>query len=203
MPPPPRRARPTGRRPGDSGTREAILEAALGLFAERGYDATSVRAVATAAGVDPALVRHFFGGKEQLFATAVADRVRMTPLLTSAAAAHPTDAGRALTEAYLALWEAPDTGPLVRALVRSAATSENAARMMREMITPRIHDATGGDDEVARRIALAASHLLGVAMARYVVRVRPLADLPRDELVARLAPVVQHHLTGAPGQPLG
>lgn len=195
--PPSRRARPTGRRPGDSGTREAILEAALGLFAERGYDATSVRAVATAAGVDPALVRHFFGDKDALFATAVADRMQMVPLLQEAAAAHPTDAGRALTEAYLDLWERPETGPVLHALVRSATTSPDAARMMREMATPRILDATGGDGQAAHRIALAAAHLLGIAISRYVVRMPAVADLPRDDLVARVAPVVQYHLTGA------
>ncbi|GIG39156.1 TetR/AcrR family transcriptional regulator [Cellulomonas phragmiteti] len=197
MPAPPERPRPTGRRPGDSGTRDAILDAALALFAERGYDGASLRAIAAAAGVDPGLIRHFFGDKEALFATAVADRMQVAHLLARAASADPTTAGRAMTEAYLGLWEGPDTGPIVRALVRSATTSESAARMMREMIGPRIHDATGGDTALAGRIALAASNLLGVAMARYVIGVGPVVDLPRDELVDRLAPVVQHYLTGA------
>lgn len=194
--PAPEPPRPTGRRPGDSGTRDAILDAALALFAERGYDGASVRAIAAAAGVDPGLVRHFFGDKEALFATAVADRMQVAPLLARAAAADPATVGRAMTEAYLSLWERPDTGPIVLALVRSATTSESAASMLREMIGPRIADATGGDPELARRIALAASSLVGAALARYVVRVGPIADLTHDELVDRLAPVVQHHLTG-------
>lgn len=195
MPTPPRQ-RPTGRRPGDSGTRDAILDAALALFADRGYDGASLRAIAAAAGVDPGLIRHFFGDKEGLFATAVADRMQVADLLARAASADPATVGRAMTEAYLGLWEDPGTGPIVRALVRSATTSPGAAHMMREMIGPRLRDATGGDADLARRVALAASNLLGVAVARYVVQVGPVVDLPRDELVDRLAPVVQHYLTG-------
>lgn len=195
MPTPPR-PRPTGRRPGDSGTRDAILDAALALFADRGYDGASLRAIAAAAGVDPGLIRHFFGDKEGLFTTAVADRMQMGDLLARAAAADPATVGRDMTEAYLTLWEDPGTGPIVRALVRSATTSAAAAHMLRQMIGARMQDATGGDTERTRRIALAAAHLLGIAVTRYVVEVGPMVDIPRDELVDRVAPAVQRYLTG-------
>lgn len=183
-----------GRRPGDTSTRDAIGEAALALFAENGYDGTSVRAVAARAGVDPALVRHYFGDKDALFAHAVAGRSRLTEEL-SAAVAH--DGGpdvRAITRTYLTLWEDPETGPVLRALTRSATTSEQAGTMLRELLSSRLRDVVLGDEARARAVSLAAASMLGVAFARHVLRISPIADLTIDELVDTVAPAIQGYL---------
>lgn len=190
------RKNPGGRRPGESGTRDAILDAALDLFSERGYDGASVRAIAAAAGVDPALIRHFFGDKSNLFATVVADRTSIPERIARAVGSDPSTAGRAAADAYLRLWEAPDTGPVLLALVRSATTSEHAAAMMREVLGSRVLASVAADPERVRRFALAGSHLLGVAVARHVVRLPALADLTHDELVDEVAPTIQRYLEG-------
>lgn len=190
------RRRPTGRRSGASGTRDAILDAALALFAERGYDGASVRAIAGAAGVDPALVRHFFGDKETLFATVVADRSTIPARVLSQLDGDPASAGRALTAAYLRVWEDTETRPVLLALMRSATTSRRAAEMLRDTLMARAGAQPTMNPERLRRIALAAAHLFGVAVARHVLRVPPVADPTVDELVDQLAPTIQRYLTG-------
>ena len=194
-----RRARPTGRRAGDSGTRDAILDAALRLFAERGYDGASVRAIAGAAGVDPALVRHFYGDKEALFATAVASRTTLVEQLAAAVPGDPATTGARVAAAYLGLWEDPATRPVLLALVRSATTSEHAADMLREALTARVSAALGALEgpAVSRRFALAAAHLMGLALARHVLRLPPIATATTEELVAEVAPTIQRYLDGS------
>jgi len=194
------RVRPTGRRAGDSGTRDAILDAALRLFAEHGYDGASIRAIAGAAGVDPALVRHFFGDKDALFTTAVAQRTTIVQRLADALAGDDALAGRRVARTYLELWEAPATRPVLLALARSATTSPRAAGMLAEIIGGRIlppHDDMTGP--AVRRIALAGSHLLGLAMARHVLALPPLSAPSLDELVDAVAPTIQRYLTGTAG----
>ena len=190
------RKNPGGRRPGDSGTREAILDAARLLFAERGYEGASLRAIASTAGVDPALIRHFFGDKQSLFAATVADRTTLPERMLGAIAGDPADVGRRFTDAYLRLWEAPDTRPLLHALVRSAATSQGAADMVVDLLQGRMRSHEGVDDVIAQRISLAGAHLLGIAFARYILRMPPLADLSHDDLVAEVAPTIQRYLSG-------
>lgn len=190
------RKRPSGRRAGDSGTRDAILDAALRLFSERGYEGTSLRAIAASAGVDPALIRHFYGDKETLFATAVADRTSIPERVLAAVADEPASAGRAFSDTYLRLWEEPETGPILRALVRSATTSHRAADMLRETLSARGRQTPGLGPERIGSLALAGAHLLGVAVARYVVRAEPIAALSREQLVDQLAPTIQRYLDG-------
>jgi AcrR family transcriptional regulator len=194
-----RRERPTGRRAGDSGTRDAILDAALRLFAEHGYDGASLRAIAGEAGVDPALVRHFYGDKEALFATAVASRSTLVERLAAAVPGDPATTGARVTTTYLGLWEDPATRPVLLALVCSATTSEHAADMLREALTGRVAAALGPLDDpvVSRRFALAASHLMGLALARHVLRLPPVASATTEELVAEVAPTVQRYLDGS------
>jgi AcrR family transcriptional regulator len=193
-----RRERPTGRRAGDSGTRDAILDAALRLFAQHGFDKASLRAIAGEAGVDPALVRHFYGDKEALFATAVASRTTIVERVAAAVPGDRATAGVRVTTAYLGLWEDPATRAVLLALVRSATTSEHAADMLRDVLLGRIPSALGDleNPAVSRRLALAASHLMGLALARYVVRLPPLATLTTEELVAQVAPTIQRYLDG-------
>jgi AcrR family transcriptional regulator len=194
------RKRPTGRRTGDSGTRDAILDAARDLFAERGFDGTSVRAIAAAAGVDPALIRHFFGDKDTLFTTTVADRTNIPRHLAESLAGDPATLGERVTDTYLRMWEEPDYQPILMSLVRSAVTSEHAADMLKEMLISRVRndEAIGPvDDERMRRISLAVSHLLGVAFARFIIKIPAIADLSHQTIVAEVAPAVQRYLTEA------
>lgn len=188
------RGRPPGRRSGDSGTRDAILDAALGLFAENGFEGTSLRAIAGVAGVDPALIRHFYGDKQTLFATAVAHRTAIPARLAAAIGDVPTT-GHALADAYLRLWEEPDTGPIIQALVRSATASQQAADMLREVLVSRVQSQVTGGPERLTSVALAAAHLFGIAMARHVLAIPPIVDLTHDELVDRIAPTIQRYLT--------
>ena len=190
------RKNPGGRRPGDSGTREAILDAARLLFADRGYEGASLRAIAATAGVDPALIRHFFGDKQSLFAATVADRTTLPERMLGAIGGDPADVGRRFTDTYLLLWEDPETRPLLHALVRSAATSQGAADMVVELLQGRMRSHDGVDDVLVQRISLAGAHLLGIAFARYILRMPPLADLSHDDLVDEIAPTIQRYLSG-------
>lgn len=193
----PPRKRPTGRRAGDSGTRGAILDAALTLFSERGYDGASLRAIAQVADIDPALIRYYFGDKEALFIATVADRTTIPERLAGALAGDPGAVGQRATDAYLRLWDDPDTRPILLALVRSATASPRAADMLQEILGSRIQiHAPAATSEFAQRIALAGSHLFGLAAARYILRVPAITALDHDTLVAMVAPTIQHYLTG-------
>jgi AcrR family transcriptional regulator len=185
-----------GRRPGPSDTRVEILRVARELFAERGYDRTSVRAIARGAGVDPALVHHFYGTKEGLFVAAVEfpfDPAQMIPQIIDG----PPDAvGERLARAFFSLWEDPRIQMRLVGLFRTAMTSATGAAMLREFLgsalLARIADSLG----VARvRVGAAASQMIGVAMLRYVVGVEPMAAASVDELVGLVAPTLQRYLT--------
>ncbi len=184
---------------GDSGTRDAILDAARDLFAARGYEGASLRAIAHAAGVDPALIRHFFGDKESLFASTVADRTTVVQRMTAAMQGDPATVGERVADTYLALWEEPETGAILQALVRSASTSPRAATMLVEVFLGRIRADGGLEDSQVLAVALGGAHLLGVAFARHVVGLPPLAEPDRQVLVAALAPTIQAYLTGTSG----
>lgn len=195
----PGRRRPTGRRSGDSGTRDAILDSARDLFAQRGFDGASMRAIATSAGVDPALIRHFFNDKESLFAATVGDRTTIPERLTAALAGDPDQLGQRVADTYLRMWEEPDTRPILMSLVRSAVTSDRAAKMLLDILGARVRfedNPIAVDPARMRRVGLAASHLVGVAMARHVIHVEPIVELSHEELVAEVAPAIQRYLTG-------
>jgi len=191
--------RPVGRRPGEQRTREQILDAAREQFARHGYAAATMRGVASAAGVDPALLHHYFGTKYALFAASMqlpADALQAMSLL---AGADPAELGERLTRLYLGLWEHPASNRQLRALVASVLTHDQAARTLREavsaeLLTPLV--AALGAEDAALRITLAVSHVVGLALARYVLAVPPLAEADLEVLVRTVAPVVQHYLTG-------
>ncbi len=200
----PSRKRPTGRRTGDSGTREAILDAAQELFAQSGYDATSIRAIASGAGVDPGLIRYFFGGKQELFAATMAQRTVIPATIAQALSGNPATLGRRVTDAYLGLWEDPGTRPILLGLFRSAMTTKEAAQMLIDALSARVRDDTplpAPDNPRTRGFALAATHLLGVAIARHIIKLPVIVDLTHEELVDMLAPEIQLHLAGESGPP--
>jgi AcrR family transcriptional regulator len=207
--------RHSGRRAGGSGTAEAILAAAREQFGQHGYDRATIRGIAAGAGVDPALVHHFYGTKEALFAAAMRLPVTPGPLLTAALAeAGPPGESRGehLVRVALALWETPDVRATMLALVRSAVTGEQAAAMLREFITAailrQVASAAGLDtlpaDEAEYRIGLVATQMLGLAMARYVIGLPAVVTASADDLAAAVGPVLDRYLAGAipvPGRP--
>jgi AcrR family transcriptional regulator len=192
--------RRTGRRPGNPDTREAILSAARSAFAEKGYDGASIRAIATGAGVDPALVHHYFGTKDKLFLETMNSPVDPVDLITEATMGERDEIGVRFVRAFLAMWDGP-RGAAAVALLRSVVGTEWTTKLFREFIITQILRRAvpklGLDPEQAHlRITLAASHLVGLALARYVVKVEPLASAPSETLVAAVGPAVQRYLTG-------
>jgi AcrR family transcriptional regulator len=196
----------TGRRPGVSGTREAILDAARRAFAEQGYQQATIRGVAELAGVDPALVHHYFGTKQDLFVAAVQLPINPVPQLMAVLGEDPDRTGERIVEVFLSVWDhAADRSPLL-ALIRSAVGDERAAAMLREFITEEVLGQLAhrlGSPDARLRATLVGSQLIGLAMARYIIRVEPLASAPAAELAAAVGPTLQRYLTGdvavAPG----
>ncbi|PWC02938.1 TetR family transcriptional regulator [Agromyces badenianii] len=197
---PRRRGRPRGVTAGD--TRARILEAATAEFGEHGYEAASVRAIARRAGVDPALVHHYFDGKQALVAEVVEVPLRPDRLVREALDAPLEELGERLVRAVLGAWDSGPVRPAAVAALRSAIGQGPVARMLREFlrreIMQRIASALGGADDAELRAELAASQLVGVIMVRYVLEFEPVASVDVDELVRRVAPAVQWHLTGRP-----
>jgi AcrR family transcriptional regulator len=194
--------RRSGRRPGSSGTREAILAAARRQFAERGFDRATIRSIAREAGVDPALVTHFHGSKQRLFLAAVELPFDPEQLFPAALAGGGADVGRRLAEVLVGMLEDPARRSVIVGIVRSAVSEPEAARMVREVIGERILGIVARElstDDAPLRAALVGSQMVGLVMARYVVGVEPLASLPAERLVEVLAPTLQRYLTG----PLG
>ncbi len=188
-----------GRRPGKSGTREQILAAARARFAESGFDRVSVRAIAADAAVDPALVHHYFGTKRNLFAAALALPVDPETVLAQVRAVPVDQIARAVLRAVVGLWDSPQGAAVVGAfrtilgggdpqLIRSFIL-EVALKEVRGRV-----DAPPGSADV--RVSLAASHMIGILVARRILEIEPLASMSLDELVERCAPQIQHYLTG-------
>lgn len=187
----------TGRRPGNSSvTKNEILEAARATFAEFGYESATMRRIATAAGVDVALLAHHFGNKEQLFVA-----VHDLPINPSAMADVFSDASEGEVGEGIARFSltmlATDDSPAI-SLMRAASTNANAAAMLRGFIDRTLVEPIAEmiDAEDARdRVALVASHLLGVLFARHIVGIPELASASIDELVDTVGPVLQRYLT--------
>ena len=191
--------RRTGRRPGDSGTREAILTAARESFGSSGYSGATIRGIARAAGVDPALVHRFYGSKDSLFAASLELPVDPAVLLPPLIASGPDGLGERLVRTFLDVWDAtPGQGPML-ALLRSAVSDEAAAAQLRDLLTKVVLGplvAGTGADRPELRTALAATQLVGLAVARYVVRLEPLASAPAETLACTVGPALDRYLTG-------
>ena len=199
-----------GRRPGESRTREAILDAARRRFGEQGYDGTTIRGIAADAGVNPALVHHFYGTKERLFAAAMRLPVVPSEIITVVLGAERdrlgAEFGRHIGEiligTVLRAWDVADIRTAFLGLLRAAATTEQGVVMLREFVTSTIlaslTEVAGlSDDAEGRyRATLVASQVVGLGFARYVLGLEPLAAASNDDLVAAIGPTVQRYLTG-------
>ena len=177
----------------------AVLDAARARFADHGYDGTKLRDVAADAGVDVALVSYFFGSKDGLFAAAMALSVNPAELVDQLMRDGVDGLGERLLRTFLALWDDRERGNPMVALVRSAATNEQAAALLRGFVERELLGriaAAIDAPEPQLRAALAGTHLVGLIMARYVVRVEPIAGCDADTLVAAIGPTLQRYLTG-------
>jgi AcrR family transcriptional regulator len=204
----PGRARRSGRRGGDSGTREAILAAARARFGDLGYDRATIRKIAGDAGVDAALVHHFYGTKEQLFVAAMRLPVNPGDLIQAAVAAAAQDEGGSLGEhmlrTVLAVWDVAEVRAMFLGLLRSATTSEQATAMLREFVTDAILDrlaevagrAAPGGGDADYRAALVASQVLGLALTRYVLGLDALKRASHEDLAAAIGPTLDRYLAG-------
>lgn len=189
----------TGRRPGEPATRERIAEAARHLFAERGFDRTSVRAVAAEAGVDPALVHHYFGTKQRLFIEAVDFPIDAAAAIGTLSAGDVDDAGERLVRFALRLWDDPVVLPRLLGVLRSAVTDPEAARMLGTLFTrqgPVQLVRALGADQPDLRAELVGTQLVGLAVARHVLRVEPLASADHETIVAAIGPTMKRYLVG-------
>jgi AcrR family transcriptional regulator len=188
----------TGRRPGNQGTREAILEAARQAFADRGYDGASIRQIATDAGVDPALVHHYFGAKDRLFLAVIQAPADPGEILPKVLVGGIDGVGERLVRGFLSVWDSP-AGNAAAALIRSAVQHDWSARMMREFITRQILRRLMRTLEIDRkeaplRASLVASQMVGMAMARYIIKLEPLASAPAETVVALIGPTIQRYI---------
>ena len=196
---PPDGARRRGRRPAGEDRRGAILAAARDEFGARGFDGTTLRGVARAAGVDPRLVHHYFDGKDDLFVAAFELPARPQQLLEAVLGTDVDAIGARLVRMFTTVWDTAEGRQRIVALVSAATASESGARMLREFLTREVFTrivARLGSDDPELRAALAASQMMGIAVARYVVRLEPLASAEPDLVVALVGPTVQHYLTG-------
>ena len=197
---PRRRGRPSHADSADApAARDRILAAAREEFSERGYEKTSVRGIAKAAGVDSALVHHYFCTKEQVFEASI--EVAFGPLLSApgSIAEGPLDGvGERLARFFFGVWENPATRKALLAIIRSAVNNEVAASVFRRLISAQLLRRVAAQldtPDAELRAELAAAQLVGIAMLRYVIKVEPLASANPEQIITRVAPVIQAHLT--------
>jgi AcrR family transcriptional regulator len=189
-----------GRRSAGDHSREAILASARKLFAEQGFEGTSLRQVAREASVDPAMVHHFFRGKDELFAVSVELPADPAEVLAGVGSTEPGARAEAIVRAVLRLWESPAQYGLA-AFVRGTIGSKAKTAMLREVVNRTILSRVmagvpGPAEEVRLRGNLVASQVMGLMLTRYVIRLEPLASATQDDVVRMVAPNIQHYLTG-------
>ncbi len=185
-----------GRRPGPSQTRDAVRSAARRLFAELGYDKTTIRAIGREAGVDAALVHHFFGTKEQVFVAAMELPFEPSAVIPEILAGPRDELAERVVRLFLSVWRNPEGRAPILAILRSATTNERAAAMFREFIAAamlsRLADALG---LTRLRVEAAAAQLVGVVLVRYVIGVEPLASASEEQIVRLVTPVLEYYFS--------
>jgi AcrR family transcriptional regulator len=198
-PPGRRTGQRTGRRPGSEDTRGRILGVAREAFGERGYDATSIRGVAASAGVDAALVHHYFGSKQQLFLAASEFPVDPAEMVPRMLAGPREQMGERVVRTVVGLWDRPEVRPMLLGIVRSATTDPVAAGMARRMLAegPFLALARALDlPDAETRATLAGTQLIGLAISRYVIELEPIASMSPDDLAAAIGPTIGRYLAG-------
>jgi len=188
-----------GRRPGNQDTRGQIITAARQAFAEKGFAGASMRAIAAEAGVDPALIHHYFDSKQQLFLATVALPLELPEIVGKVAAGTRDDLGERLVRTVLGVWDS-DLQPSLVAAIRTTLTDPALTRSVGEFLALEVIGQVLRRDlppeEANRRAGLVASQILGLLMGRYVLRMPVLANRRTEDLVAEIGPTVQRYVDG-------
>lgn len=193
----------TGRRPGQSGSREKILAAARVQFAKHGYDRATIRGIATSARVDPALVLHYFGSKHDLFIAAMKLPFDPAQFIPELVAPGLDGLGERLVLRFVETWDSREGRHLI-GFVRSVVSHESAATMMREFFTHAVLGRIARSlelEEPQRRAGLAGSQLFGLALVRYIVKLEPIASASADDLARWVGPNLQRYFTADLSRP--
>lgn len=179
-------------------TRERILDAARTLFAEQGFERTTIRAIASAAEINPSLVIRYFGSKEGLFAASTDIDLRVADL----SAVPEAERGETIVARFLDRWEGPDAGEELPVMLRAAASHEGARdrflEAMQRQVRPMIATICP-PDRIDVCLALCKTQLSGLAFTRYVLRVPAVVALDRDFLIRRIGATIQGYLTNPDG----
>jgi len=186
-----------GRRPAGEDTRAAILDAARTEFSAKGYDASSLRAIARLAEVDPALVHHYFEGKAALFVESMSLPFNPAFLIDTILAGPQQDVGERLARTFFDIWESAKGRERLVALLRSAVSNEDAARMLREFLAREVFGKVAVAMAVPQphlRAGMAAAQMIGLALMRYVICFEPVVRASIDDVVALVAPTLQRYL---------
>ena len=194
--PAPRRV---GRRPGSADTRGVVLAAARAEFAAHGYEKASMRGIARVAGVDPALLHHYFGSKDRLFLAVLDFPIDPRTVVEQIVAGERSEVGERIARFALTLWEDQGVRERLLAVLRGAAGSPEVAAMLRGFVVGELVGRIAAGLAVPQpelRVELVISQVIGLAMARYVIAVEPIASATADELVPLLAPTIQRYLVG-------
>jgi AcrR family transcriptional regulator len=187
-----------GRRPGAPDTRAAVLAAARAAFASKGFAGTTIRAVASDAGVDPALVHHYFGTKDDLFLASMQLPIDPRDVISRIIEGPVDEAAERFLRAFLSVWDDPELQPVLVAVARGVM-DPTAHRLLSEGFLPVVIQPVGvalGLERPEHRMALVASQVMGLILVRYVMRVEPVASLTGEQVVATYAPTIQRYLTG-------
>lgn len=188
-----------GRPPGSSGTREAIVEEARRQFSERGYGRATLRSIARAAGVDPRLVLHYFGSKQELFSASVELPIEPEAVVAAIFAGGEQGVAERAARLMVSVIDDPERRRPMMALLRGAVTEPEAADAIRRILTERLLQPVAervGGEQPALRASFMASSLVGLMTVRHVVGLAPLADATREQLVRALIPAFEHYLHG-------
>jgi AcrR family transcriptional regulator len=192
-------ARGRGRRPGGPDTRGEILAAARKSFADKGFGRTTIRAVAGEAAVDPALVHHYFGSKDDLFLAALDLPADPRALLPTVFDDGVSGAGERLLRLFLSVWDDPHARLPLIALVRSSLAQEAPETLLQQVLLRLVLDpmrAALPAAEAEQRVQLVASQMVGLVVTRYLLALEPLASMPAEQVVAWVAPNLQRYLDG-------
>lgn len=191
--------RRSGRRPGTTRTREAILEAARRQFGSAGFDRSSLRAIATEAGVDQALIVHFFGSKMGLFLEVVDLPVDPEAAIPALLSGPRDEVGLRVATFVMSVLENEHARRTMTSLVRAATSEPEAARLVRDRLTDELWGPLARRLEVEEadlRVSLVGSQIIGLVLARYIVQIEPLASLPPERVISLIAPNLQRYLVG-------
>jgi AcrR family transcriptional regulator len=176
-------------------TREAITNAARELFAINGFERTTVRDIGARAGIDPSMIIRYFGSKDALFTQVAEPDLHLSDL----GEVDSDKVGEAMVRHFLKQWDGDQAGCGMQVLLRSAASNEEAAERLRtifrEQVFPQIARAGPAETAVVRA-GLVASQLLGLAMARYVLRLPPVVAMSDDEIIRHIGETIQRYATG-------